>query len=255
MGSAPGDKVCVVTGGGTGIGAEIARLFAAQGYQVVVTGRRRQPLERVAANIGGLAVVADISDENQVRALFAACDKAYGRLDVLVNNAGVRGPVMAIDDMDVAGWDETMAINVTGVALCIKHAVPLLRRQGGSIINISSVAGLKGKATRSPYSASKFAVNGLIQAVAFEVGADGIRVNAICPGGVTGERFVNSQALRAKVLGTTAEALIRTQYEEPSALKRLVEPGEVAQAALFLASDAASAITGEVLVVDGGRVP
>lgn len=255
MGTTSDDKVCVVTGGGTGIGAEIAGLFAAERYRVVVAGRRRQPLDQMAADIDGLAVVADVSNEDHVRALFAACHGAYGRLDVLVNNAAVRGPVMAIEDMDVDGWDEAMAINVTGVALCIKHAVPLLKRQGGSIINISSVAGLKSKATRSPYSASKFAVNGLTQAVAFEVGVDGIRVNALCPGGVTGERFLSSQALRAKVLGTTAEALIRTEYEEPSALKRLVEPGEVAQAALFLASDAASAITGEVLVVDGGRVP
>ena len=255
MGTAPDAKVCVVTGSGTGIGAEIARLFAADGYRVVVSGRRRQPLEQVAADINGLAVAVDVSDEDQVRALFAACHRAYGRLDVLVNNAAVRGPVMTISDMDVAGWDETMAINVTGVALCIKHAVPLLKRQGGSIINISSVAGLKGKATRSPYSASKFAVNGLTQAVAFEIGADGIRVNAICPGGVTGERFLTSQVMRAKVLGTTAETLIRDQYEEPSALKRLVEAGEVAQATLFLASAAASAITGEVLVVDCGWVP
>jgi NAD(P)-dependent dehydrogenase (short-subunit alcohol dehydrogenase family) len=255
MGMASQDKVCVVTGGGTGIGAEIARLFAAQGYRVVVSGRRHQPLDQIAAEIGGLAVTTDVSDEDQVRALFAVCEKTYGRLDVLVNNAAVRGPVMAIDQMDVAGWDEAISINVTGVALCIKHAVPLLKRHGGSIINISSVSGLKGKATRSPYSASKFAVNGLTQAIAFEVGSDGIRVNAICPGGVTGERFVTSQALRAKVLGTTAEALIRTQYEEPSALKRLLEPGEVAQATLFLASEAAAAITGELLVVDCGRIP
>jgi NAD(P)-dependent dehydrogenase (short-subunit alcohol dehydrogenase family) len=254
MAAALKNKVCVVTGGGTGIGAEIARVFAGQGCRVVVSARRRRPIDRVAADIGGLAVVADVSDEDQVTALFAACDKAYGRLDILVNNAAVRGPVMAIDDMDVAGWDEAMAINVTGVALCIKHAVPLLRRQGGSIINISSVSGLRGKATRGAYSASKFAVNGLTQAVAFEVGAHGIRVNAICPGGVTGERFLTSQALRAKVLGTTPEELIRTQYEEPSALGRLIEPEEVAQAALFLAGDASSAITGELLVVDCGRL-
>ncbi|MDP6883492.1 MAG: SDR family NAD(P)-dependent oxidoreductase, partial [Rhodospirillales bacterium] len=158
MGAAFDGKVCVVTGGGTGIGAEIARLFAAEGYRVVVSGRRRQPLDQVAAEIDGLAVCADVSDEDQVRALFAACDEAYGRLDVVVNNAAVRGPVMTIEDMDAAGWDEAMAINVTGVALCIKHAVPLLKRNGGSIINISSVSGLRGKATRSPYSARKFAL-------------------------------------------------------------------------------------------------
>ena len=253
MGETLDGKVAVITGGGTGIGAEIARAFAKEGCRVVVSGRRRPPIEAVAAEVGGLAVAADVSDEVQVAALIAACDEAYGRLDILVNNAAVRGPVMPVAEMDIAGWDEAMAINVRGVVLCTKHAVPLLRRQGGSVVNISSVSGLRGKATRSPYSASKFAVNGITQAVAFEVGADGIRVNAICPGGVTGKRFLTSQAMRAKVLGTTAEELIKTQYTDSAALGRLIEPEEVASAAVFLASDAASAITGELLVVDCGR--
>jgi NAD(P)-dependent dehydrogenase (short-subunit alcohol dehydrogenase family) len=253
-GGALAGKVCVVTGGGTGIGAEIARVFAGEGCRVVVAGRRRPPIEAVATEIEGFAHVSDVTDEDQVRALFGTCDRTYGRLDILVNSAADRGPVMPIEEMDVAGWDETMALNIGGIFLCTKHAIPFLKRQGGSVINLSSVSGLKGKATRGPHAASKSAVNGFTQAVAFELGQWGIRINALCPGGVAGERFVMSQTLRAKVLGTTAEALIKSGYTDTAALDRLVEPGEVASAALFLASDAALAITGELLVVDCGRL-
>ena len=247
-------KVAVVTGGGTGIGAAIARVFAAEGCRVIVAGRRPQPIEAVAAEISGLAVAADVSREADVAALFAACAEAHGRLDILVNNAGIRGPVMTVDEMDIVGWDETMAVNVRGVVLCIKHAAPMLKRTQGAIINVSSVAGLRGKATRSAYAASKFAVNGITEAVARELGANGVRVNTICPGGVVGERFMASAAMRAKLLGMSPEDLVRTGYTEKAALGRLVEAEEVAQAALFLAGDAAGAITGEHLAVDCGRL-
>ena len=246
-------KVAVVTGGGTGIGEAIARAFAAEGCRVVVSGRRAENIERVAGEIGGLAVAADVSEEDDVAALFRSCDAAHGRLDILVNNAGVTGPVANADDMDMAAWDETMAINVRGVILCIKHGLPLMKRQGGSIINMSSRLGLKGYPMRSPYVASKFAVIGITQSVSFEVGVHGIRVNALCPGAVKGALMDRVIAARAETEGRPAEQIVKESYTDMAALRKWVEPEDVAQAALFLASDAAGAITGESILVDCGR--
>ena len=247
-------KVAVVTGSGTGIGRAIARALAAEDAKVVVAGRPTDPIEAVADEISGLAVATDVSVEDDVKALFKACADAHGRLDVLVNNAGITGPVANVEDMKMAEWDETMAVNVRGVILCTKHAVPMLKRQGGSIINMSSRMGLKGYPMRSPYTASKFAVIGITQSVAFEVGVHGIRVNALCPGAVNGELMERVIAARVEKEGRPAEDIIKENYTDVAALRKWVEPEEVAQAALFLASDAASAITGESILVDCGRM-
>ena len=247
-------KVAVVTGGGSGIGEAIARMFAAAGAKVVVAGRRREPIERVAGDIGGLAVEADVSNEDSVKGLFKACEDAHGRLNIMVSNAGVTGPVANAEDMDMAQWDETMAINVRGVILCAKHAVPMLKRQGGSIINLSSRLGLKGYPMRSPYAASKFAVIGITQSIAFEVGVHGIRCNALCPGAVHGELMERVVAARAEQEGRSPDAIVKQSYTGAAALRKWVEPEEVASTALFLASDAASAITGESVVIDCGRM-
>lgn len=247
-------KVAVVTGGGSGIGEAIARMFAAAGAKVVVAGRRREPIERVAGDIGGLAVEADVSNEDSVKGLFKACEDAHGRLNTLVSNAGVTGPVANAEDMDMAQWDETMAINVRGVILCAKHAVPMLKRQGGAIINVSSRLGLKGYPMRSPYAASKFAVIGITQSIAFEVGVHGIRCNALCPGAVHGELMERVVAARAEQEGRSPDEIVKQSYTGAAALRKWVEPEEVASTALFLASDAASAITGESVVIDCGRM-
>ena len=244
-------KVAVVTGGGRGIGAAIARGFAAAGARVAIAGRRREPIERVAGEIGGLAHVADISDEAQVQALMAACDAAYGRLDVLVNNAAVGGLRKMVEDVDEAGFDESLAINVKGVMLCTKHAAPLLKRQGGAVINLSSRLISRG---RSDYIAAKFAKFGMTQAAAQELCPFGIRVNALWPAGVDTEMFRASLKVWAQNEGISEEEYARTRMIEPSALGRLVKPEEVAAAALFLASDAASAITGTTLRVNAGRM-
>ncbi len=246
-------KVAVVTGGGSGIGEAIARMFAAEGAKVVVSGRRPEPIEQVATDISGLAVTADVSSEDSVKALFKACEEAHGRLDILVSNAGITGPVANAEDMNMAEWDETMAINVRGVLLCAKHAVPMLKRQGGSIINLSSRMGLKGYPMRTPYAASKFAVIGITQSIAFEVGADGIRCNALCPGAVHGELMERVIASRSEKEGRPVEDIIKESYTNTAALRKWVEPEEVASTALFLVSDAASAITGESILVDCGR--
>ena len=244
-------KVAVVTGGGRGIGEAIARSFAAAGARVVIAGRRRQPIERVAGEIGGLAYVADVSDETQVQALMNACDGVYGRLDVLVNNAAVGGLRVMVEDVDEAGLDESLAINVKSVMLCIKHATPLLKRQGGAIVNLSSRLISRG---RSDYIAAKFAKFGITQAAAQELGPFGIRVNALWPAGVDTEMFRASLKVWARNEGISEEEYARTRMIGPSALGRLVKPEEVAAAALFLASDAASAITGTTLRVNAGRM-
>lgn len=247
-------RIALVTGGGTGIGAAIARAFAAAGAQVIVTGRNPARLESVAAAIGGHAIAADVSDESSVAALYAQIDVGPGGPDILVNNAGITGPVARAADIDMAAWDETMAINVRGTLLCIKYAVPRMRaRGGGSIINMSSLMGLKGTPMRSAYTASKYAVLGITDAVSQEVGVDNIRVNALCPGAVNGDLMQRVIASRVAAEGKSADEITRANYTDKASLRRWVEPEEVAAAALFLASEASAAITGERLRVDAGR--
>lgn len=248
-------KIAIVTGGGSGIGLAIAAGFVRNGAKVVIAGRNAARLEKSATEIGAAAVVADICREEDVAALFARCDSLHGGLDILVNNAGITGPVLAAQDMDMAAWDETVAINVRGVILAIKHAVPLLRRRGGgSIINMSSLMGLRGYPMRAAYTATKFAVLGITEAVAQEVGSYGIRVNALCPGAVNGDLMQRVIAERSRKEGRPPEDIIRVNYTDKAALRRWVEPGEVAEAALFLASDASAAITGDRIRVDAGRM-
>jgi NAD(P)-dependent dehydrogenase (short-subunit alcohol dehydrogenase family) len=239
-------KIAVVTGGGSGIGLAIAARFVAAGAAVVICGRGRERLERAAEQIGATAIVADVAQEAEVAALFAETADRFGGLDVLVNNAGITGPVARAEDMDLAAWDETVAINIGGVIACIKHAVPLMRRRGGgAIINMSSLMGLRGHAMRSAYTATKFAVIGITEAVAQEVGPDKIRVNALCPGAVNGELMQRVIAARSKAESRPPEDIIRAAYTDTAALQRWVEPEEVAAAALFLASDAGAAVTGD----------
>ena len=248
-------KVAVVTGGGTGIGKAIAKALSGAGASVVVSGRRMDALEAVARETGCRPVVCDVREERDVAQLFTRTEQHFGGLDILVNNAGVTGPVSSVEAMDMAAWDETFDINVRGIVLCLKYAVPLLKRRGGgSIVNMSSLMGLRGYPMRSPYAASKFAVIGITESVAQEVGPDKIRVNALCPGAVNGDLMQRVIATRAKAENRPPEEIIRVNYTDKAALRRWVEPEEVAAAALFLASDRSAPITGERLRVDAGRM-
>ena len=246
-------KVAVVTGGGAGIGEAISRGFAGEGCRVVVADREADWAAGVAHDIAGLAVTADVTSETQVAALFKACDDAYGRLDVLVNNAGVVPAQVSAEDMDMAEWDQVIAINVRGVILCTKHGIPLLKRDGGAIVNMSSRVGYHGTPLQSHYAASKFAVRGITESVAHEVGPLGIRVNSLCPGTVETERLHERVAKRAKTSGRRAQEIMETTFIKPAALGRTIAPDEIAQAAIFLATDASSAITGTHLKIDAGR--
>ena len=247
-------RIAIVTGGGSGIGAVIARTFAQAGAKVAIAGRNAERLAEVAREIGCEAVPTDVTDEASVQALFERVDRVFGGLDVLVNNAGIAGPVANAAEMDIAAWDETMAINVRGAILCIKHAVPRMKaRGGGSIVNMSSLMGLKGTPMRSAYTASKYAMLGITDAVSQEVGVHNIRVNALCPGAVNGELMQRVIAARVKAEGRSADDIARQNYTDKASLRRWVEPEEVAAAALFLASSASAAITGERIRVDAGR--
>jgi NAD(P)-dependent dehydrogenase (short-subunit alcohol dehydrogenase family) len=248
------DRIALITGGGSGIGKAIAIKFAAAGANVIVSGRTQRAIEQVAAQVNGAAIAADVSRESDVAALFNQIQSRFGRLDILVNNAGMPGPITPVSEMDTALWDECMAVNVRGAMLCMKQAARIMTAQGsGSIVNMSSLMGLQGYPMRSAYSASKFALIGMTQAVAREVGPHGVRVNALCPGAVSGELMDRVVARRAAAEGTTPEEIIRKNYTDAAALRRWVDPDEVAEAALFLASNASSSITGETLKVDAGR--
>ena len=248
-------KIALVTGGGTGIGAAIAALFVREGAEVVISGRTAERLTDAASTMGAHPIVADVAQEEAVAALFLQIAQRFGGVDVLVNNAGITGPVARAEALDLAEWDATMASNVRGTILCIKYAVPQMRqRGGGSIVNMSSLMGLRGYPMRSAYTASKFAVLGITEAVAQEVGVDNIRVNALCPGAVNGALMQRVIASRSKAEGRPPEEIIRVNYTDKAALRRWVEPEEVAEAALFLAGTASGPITGERLRVDAGRM-
>lgn len=247
-------RTAIVTGAGTGIGKAIAETFAAEGAFVVCAGRSGASIEAVAARIGGLAVACDVTDLAQVEALFARAVAARGRVDVLVNNAGQTGPVGALAEVDMAAWRDCVEVNLFGAMHCLRVAARVMAGQrGASIINMSSRMGLHGYPMRTAYSATKFALIGMTQALARELGPLGVRVNALCPGAVSGELMERVIASRAKAEGRPPAEIIKRDYTDSAALRRWLSPEEVAKAALFLASDASSAITGEAIKVDCGR--
>ncbi len=245
-------KRVLVTAGADGIGLEITRAFASAGARVLVCDVQRGNLERLAAELPSAnGCLADVSSESDVAALFEAVDTTLGGLDVLVNNAGVAGPTGGVETLSLADWERTLAVNITGQFLCARLAVPRLRRGNGpSIINLSSAAGHLGMPGRSVYSASKWAVIGFTKSLALELGADGIRVNAILPGAVDGPRIRAVIAAKAQALGTPIGDVTRA-YTSQAALGRMVTPRDIANMALFAASDSARNVTGQKLVVDG----
>ena len=251
-------KVALITGGGRGIGRAIALRFASEGAAVMLAATKRVPLEATAQEVrkaGGRAAttVADVADEAVVKQMVAATLAELGRLDILVNNAGIGGPTLRVGDLDRADWDRTLAVNVTGAFLCAKHAVPhMLERKSGRIVNITSIAGLMGYPLRSPYAVSKWGMIALTRTLAGELGEHGITVNAIAPGAVRGERVEGVIAARATALGRPAAEVERELFVEPTALKRMVGPDDVAATAAFLSSDDAANITGETISVSAG---
>jgi NAD(P)-dependent dehydrogenase (short-subunit alcohol dehydrogenase family) len=250
-------QTIIVTGGGYGIGRAIAIAFGREGGDVVIAGRSRDKLETVAAELRALGtrplvVEADVRRDADVGRLFAEASATYGRLDVLVNNSGIAGPTALVRDVTLDEWRETMDVNLTGAFLCAKHAsAVMIEARRGVIVNIASIAGRIGFPRRAPYAASKWGMIGLSHALAAELGPFGVRVNAVLPGAIAGERFEGVVRSRAQAAGKSyEEELDKALADTP--LRRLVEAEEVAETVTFLASDAASGITGQALNVCGG---
>jgi NAD(P)-dependent dehydrogenase (short-subunit alcohol dehydrogenase family) len=244
-------KVAIVTGASSGIGRASAKLFARKGAKVVVNARRKQELDELVAEIeaeGGeaRAVVGDAADERIARKMVEVAIERFGGLHVAFNNAGTLGEMGPIADISLDGWQETLRVNTTSAFLAAKYQMPeMVRAGGGSMIFTSSfvghTAGFPGVAA---YAASKAGVVGLMQALAVEGGVSNVRVNALLPGGT--DTAMNMANLPGAAPGT------REFLNSLHALKRLATPEEIAETALYLASDASSFVTGTALLVDGG---
>ncbi len=243
------DKVAIITGAGSGFGEGIAKHYAREGAKVVIADVNKQAADRVASEIGSvaLALKIDVSRRDDVNALVRACQEEFGAVDIVVNNAAITHKNQPMLDVDEAMFDRLFDVNVKSIYYMAQAVVPVMRAQGkGVILNIGSTAGIRPRPGLSWYNASKGAVNVLSKSMAVELGAENIRVNAICPVmGVTGmfELFMG--------LPDTPEN--RAKFVSTIPLGRFCSPADVAAAAVFLASDAAEFITGVEFPVDGGR--
>jgi NAD(P)-dependent dehydrogenase (short-subunit alcohol dehydrogenase family) len=242
----------LITAGASGIGLAIARAFHATGARVYICDIDVAALERVAGELPGLITRrCNVGDRADVTAMVADAAQRLGGVDVLVNNAGIGGPTKPVHELDPADWDAVLQVNLTGTFDVTRHAIPHLIRAGsGVIINMSSAAGRFGYPNRSPYAATKWALIGFTKTLAMELGERGIRVNAIAPGAVAGERAERVFRGRAQASGRSIEEEKRIGLASQS-LKELVDPRDIAQLAVFLASDAAKSISGQVIPIDG----
>jgi len=251
-------KIAVITGGGRGIGKSIALVFAGEGADVVIAARTEADLKKTAAEIEAmgrkcLAIVTDQAVPKQVHAMVDRTLEKFGRVDVLVNNAGIGGPAASVADMDLEAWNQTLAINLTGSMLCAKYILKddMIPRKSGNIINISSVSGRMGHAMRSPYAASKWGLIGLTQSLALEVGKYGIRVNCITPGPVEGERIEWAMRKVSQAQGISYEQAVANEVAR-TALGKMIKPEEVGYLAVFLASEKSAGITGQTINCSAG---
>jgi len=249
----------VITGGGRGIGRVIADRFAAAGACLAVGVRDAGAVSAVRADFQAtghdvLAAPCDVTEEDSVMAFADKIIGAFGGVDVVVANAGVAGPIAPLHKINTADWRHCIDADLNGVYLTFRPFIPeMIKVHSGNLIAISSVTGKRPLANRTPYAAAKMGVIGLIRSLSLELGPYGIRANTVCPGSVDGPRMDAVFEAAAAADGTTPEQA-RAEHTRPAALRRLVEAGEVADLCVFLAGDAASAITGEDLNVSAGSV-
>lgn len=248
-------KTALITGGGRGIGREIALTFARQGARIAVAARTAAQVEQVAAEIGTdtVALVCDVADPQSVNRMFEALRERLGDADILVNNAGVAESATLANTTDEL-WQRHLAINLSGTFYCTRAAVPAMVKKGwGRVINIASIAAKTGAPYITAYSASKHGVLGLTRAIALEVATAGVTVNAICPGYVDTEMVSRGVDQITRKTGRTAEEALDA-IRKMSPQNRLATAEEIAAVALLLASDAGRGINGQGINVDGGSV-
>ncbi len=250
------DNVAIITGGGTGIGRGIAEVFANEGAKVVVCGISKATIRSVAKEIGGdaMAITCDVSQAKQVEKMVRDVVRKFGRLDILINNAGVRAGILTIEDLTEEEWQRTFDINAKGTWLCSKYAIPAMRKSGGgSIVMISSISAYIGQTKQGCYNAAKAAQELLGKCMAMDFAKDNIRVNSICPAWVltdmNREQIANMKAQPDKGFppGISYNDILKLHP-----IGRIGTPRDIAWAAVYLASDESSWVTGSSLMVDGG---
>jgi 3-oxoacyl-[acyl-carrier protein] reductase len=254
------DKVAVVTGAAKGLGDAITDVLACDGAQLVLAGRDRDALEAQAARLDdeyaqreSLVARCDVTDADEVRAMIDSAVERFGGIDILVNTAGVIGPIETpAQDVSADDFRRVLEVNVVGTFLPCKYAIPhLLARGGGRIVNIAGTSGLRGYRNRVAYSSSKWAIRGLTRTLALELGPHDITVNAICPNVTHGDRMTRIVEEKARRLGRTPED-VYADFAGQTALGRFIDDSDVAHAVRFLVSPGARNVTGHDIVVDAG---
>ena len=247
------DLRVLVTAGGSGIGRVVAETFAKAGARVHISDIEEKFLAEASRRLPrGSHTLGDVAKPADVERLFQDVQRSLGGLDVLVNNAGIAGPTAKVEDIRPEDWERTIAVDLNGMFYCTRKAMPLIKAAGGgSIINLSSIAGRLAFPMRTPYAAAKWAVVGFTQSLAAEAGPDGVRVNCIQPGIVEGERVERIVSAKAQALGVSAGEVLEKMVEGVS-LKTTVTAQDVANTALFLASEAGRHISGQAISVCGG---
>jgi NAD(P)-dependent dehydrogenase (short-subunit alcohol dehydrogenase family) len=250
--SVNGQRV-LITAGAAGIGRAMTDVFHKAGARVHICDVVQASLEETVKAFPGVsATLADVSSLKDVDRLFADAKKCLGGLDCLINNAGIAGPTGKVEDIAVEEWEHCIAVDLNGMFYCTRLAVPLMKAAGGgSIVNLSSAAGRLGFPLRTPYAAAKWGVVGFTKSLSMEVGPDNIRVNAIQPGVVEGERIDRVIVAKAKAVGLSFEEQKKISLERVS-MHRMVSPYDIANMALYLASDIGSNVTGQALSVCAG---
>jgi len=257
------DKVAIITGGGSGIGKAIAKGFVREGAKVVLAARNKENLEKTIAELraaGGTAeaIVTDVTKEQDIINMVAEAMKRFGQIDILVNNSGIGGPTCNVVDMSLADWNEIISIDLTGSMLCAREALRhMIPRKQGIVINIGAEGGRSGDGRsgypmRAGYCCAKMGVIGLTETLAQEVGEYNIRVNCVSAAAVKGERLIRIIDGRAKAAGIPFEQALAREMGNYS-LKRPAEEYELANVCVFLASDDASAVTGQTIVAHCGN--
>jgi NAD(P)-dependent dehydrogenase (short-subunit alcohol dehydrogenase family) len=252
------DRIAVVTGAAKGMGRDICLTLAREGANLAIAAREPAPLEALGAEISAIgrraiAVPTDVTNEAAVERLVTRTRDTFGRIDILVNAAGITGPIETpVWEIKADDFDQVIAVNVRGTFLPTKHVLPtMIKQRYGKIVNISGTSGLRGYKYRAAYSSSKWALRGFTRTVALEAGPYNINVNALHPGIVGGDRMDKLCREKAKKRGWTPEQVYR-EYVDEMALKRVTVAQDIANAVLFLVSDDSSNMTGQSVTVDGG---